>query len=41
MKTAKNAGYYVIGVYDESAAKNWEAVTKIADEVIDNWEEQL
>ena len=41
VKTAKNAGYYVIGVYDESAAKNWEAVTKIADEVIDNWEEQL
>ena len=41
VKTAKNAGYYVIGVYDESAAKNWEAVTKIADEVIINWEEQL
>ena len=41
VKTAKNAGYYVIGVYDESAAKNWEAVTKIADEVIVNWEEQL
>ena len=41
VQTAKNAGYYVIGVYDESAAKNWEAVTKIADEVIKNWEEQL
>ena len=41
VKTAKNAGYYVIGVYDEGAAKNWEAVTKIADEVIVNWEEQL
>lgn len=41
VKTAKNAGYYVIGVYDESAAKNWEAVTKIVDEVIVNWEEQL
>ena len=41
VKTAKNAGYYVIGVYDEGAAKNWAAVTKIADEVIINWEEQL
>ncbi|MBQ3258695.1 MAG: HAD family phosphatase [Oscillospiraceae bacterium] len=41
VQTAKNAGYYVIGVYDEGAAKNWEAVTKIADEVIKNWEEQL
>ena len=41
VQTAKNAGYYVIGVYDEGAAKNWEAVTKIADEVIINWEEQL
>ena len=41
VQTAKNAGYYVIGVYDEGAAKNWEAVKKIADEVITNWEEQL
>ena len=41
VQTAKNAGYYVIGVYDEGAAKNWEAVTKIVDEVIKNWEEQL
>ena len=41
VQTAKNAGYYVIGVYDEGAAKNWEAVRKIADEVIKNWEEQL
>jgi len=41
VKTAKNAGYYVIGVYDEGAAKNWEAVTKIADEVIKNWEDLL
>ena len=41
VQTAKNAGYYVIGVYDEGAAKNWETVRKIADEVIKNWEEQL
>ena len=41
VQTAKNAGYYVIGVYDEAAAKNWEAVTKFADEVIKNWEDLL
>lgn len=41
VQTAKNAGYYVIGVYDEGAAKNWETVEKIADEVIINWEELL
>ena len=41
VQTAKNAGYYVIGVYDEGAAKNWEAVTKISDEVIINWEDLL
>ena len=41
VKTAKNAGYYVIGVYDESAAKNWQVIEEIADEVIVNWEEQL
>ena len=41
VQTAKNAGYYVIGVYDEGAAKNWEAVRKIADEVIINWEDLL
>ena len=41
IQTAKDAGYYVIGVYDESAAKNWQVIEEIADEVIVNWEEQL
>ena len=39
VQTAKDAGYYVIGVYDDSAAKNWQTIEGIADEVILNWEE--
>ena len=38
-QTAKDAGYYVVGVYDDSAAKNWQAIECIADEVVFNWEE--
>ena len=37
--TAKDAGYYVVGVYDDSAAKNWQTIERVADEVILNWEE--
>ena len=39
LQTAKSAGYYVVGVYDDSAAKNWQTIEGIADEVILNWEE--
>ena len=39
IQTAKDAGYYVVGVYDDSAAKNWQAIEGIADEVVLNWEE--
>ena len=39
VQTAKNAGYYVVGVYDDSAAKNWQTIEGIADKVILNWEE--
>lgn len=35
-RTAKNAGFHVVGVYDESA--DWEAVKAIADETL-IWEE--
>ena len=37
VRTASNAGFYVVGVYDESA--DWEAIGKIADEIIINWED--
>ena len=38
IQTAKAAGYYVVGVYDHSAADNWQAIAKTADEII-HWEE--
>ena len=39
LQTAKDAGYYVVGVYDDSAAENWQTIEGIADDVILNWEE--
>ena len=39
VQTAKSAGYYVVGVYDDSAAKNWQTIECIADEIILNWDE--
>ena len=41
IETAKAAGYYVVGVYDDSAADSWQAVKEMADEIIINWEEAL
>ena len=41
VETAKSAGYHVVGVYDDSAAKNWQTIACIADEVILNWEETV
>ena len=39
IQTAKAAGYYVVGVYDGSAAKNWQTIENLADEIVLNWEE--
>jgi len=39
LQTAKDAGYYVVGVYDDSAVKNWQTIECIADEVVLSWEE--
>lgn len=33
-ETAKKAGFYVIGVYDESAERSWPAITALADACI-------
>ena len=38
VQTAKEAGFHVVGVYDDGAAGNWQTIAKIADEII-NWEE--
>lgn len=41
VQTAKEAGYYVVGVFDESAAKNWKTIETYADEIILSWEDAL
>ena len=39
VQTAKNAGYYVVGVYDDSASENWQTIENIVDEIIIDWED--
>ena len=41
VQTAKNAGYYVVAVYDSSTADHWNTIREIADESILNWEEAI
>ena len=36
-ETAKKAGFYVIGVFDESAKKNFASLKEISDEIIIDW----
>ena len=36
-QTAKRAGFYVIGVYDESAEKNFLELKEVSDEIILEW----
>lgn len=41
VKTAKKAGFYVIGVYDNGSNKYWDEIKNISDEVICNFEEEI
>ncbi len=41
VQTAKEAGFYVVGVYDDSAAGSWQTIAQTADEIILNWEEAV
>lgn len=41
VKTAKTAGYFVVGVYDNSTETHWKEITSLADEVITNWKEEI
>ena len=34
IKTAKNAGFYVIGMYDNANADDWDGICTVADETI-------
>lgn len=38
-RTARNAGFYTVGVYDESSARRWEDLCLICDETIQDWKE--
>ena len=33
-KTAKQAGFYVVGIYDETAGRHWQELSQLADETI-------
>ena len=37
--TAKAAGFYVVGIYDQYSVHNWEAIKALADELIEDWEQ--
>lgn len=37
METAKNNGFYLIGVYDKYSKANWPEIQTIADELIETW----
>ena len=36
-RTAKAAGYYLVAVYDPSAAAHWDELCALADETITHW----
>lgn len=40
-QTAKDAGYYVVGVYDDSAGAHWEEMTQLADETIRRYDTDI
>mgnify|MGYP005783901203 FL=1 len=40
VQTAKQAGFYVIGIYDESMKDNWKEICALADEVMRDWEDE-
>ncbi len=38
-QTAKRAGFYTVGVWDDSAGGRWEQLSALTDETIRNWQE--
>lgn len=40
-RTAKTAGFYVVGVYDPDSDRHWKDMQRICDETILSWEELL
>lgn len=40
-ETAKKAGFYVVGVYDDNAAASWQELMQMTAEQIRDWNEEL
>ena len=38
-RTAKRAGFYVVGVYDDNGAAHWDEMRRVCDEVIQGWDD--
>ena len=36
-QTAKKAGFYTVGIYDQTGAVYWDALSAIADETRTHW----
>ena len=41
VRTAKAAGYHVVGVFDGQDEQKWQEITELADECIMSWEENI
>ncbi len=39
IRTARRAGFYTVGVYDQSGARHWEEMCLTCDETIQDWHE--
>ena len=40
-RTAKDAGYYLVGVQDAVAAGRWQAICDMSDEIVTDWRDAL
>ncbi len=41
VRTAKNAGYYLVAIYDKSSEAHWQEIERLADESYKSWEDIL
>lgn len=41
IRTARDAGFYVVGVYDDNSGSRWEKIRQTADETIRSWKGEI
>ena len=41
VRTAKKAGFHVVGIYDRNSVPYWDEICEMADEVILDWEKGI